>query len=299
MNKVGQTTGRRTREKVAAQRAAAARARKRGRLLIAGAGIAFVVVLVVVLAVVRPGSGTTPPAGPITGTAGQAAAVASEVASVPAGVFDAVGAGTATGLTAISGQPPLTSGGKPEVLYMGGEYCPYCAAERWVLTAALSRFGTFTGLNLIHSSPTDLYIPTLSFYKSGYTSKYLTFTPVEWFGEADDASSPFGHVTLQNPTPEQTALFTKYGGGSIPFIDIANQYLVPQAQYSPLALQGMTWDQVAAAMRTPSSPIAQDIDGAANALTAAICKVTNGQPAGVCTSAGVTAAAASLQSQGS
>jgi hypothetical protein len=156
-------------------------------------------------------------------------------------------------------------------------------------------------LSLIHSSPTDSYpsTPTLSFYKSGYTSKYVTFTPVEWFGEADDPSSPFGHVTLQNPTPEQAALFTKYAGGSVPFVDIANQYLVPQAQYIPSALQGMTWSQVAAAMRTPSSPVAQDIDGAANALTAAICKVTNGEPGSVCTSAGVTAAAASLQSQGS
>jgi hypothetical protein len=59
----------------------------------------------------------------------------------------------------------------------------------------------------------------------------------------------------------------------------------------------MTWSQVAAAMQSPSSPVAQDIDGAANVITAAICKVTNGQPGAVCTSAGVTAAAASLQTQ--
>jgi len=110
--------------------------------------------------------------------------------------------------------------GKPEVVYVGGEFCPYCAAERWALTAALGRFGTFTGLNLIHSSPTDVYpsTPTLSFHGSGYTSKYVAFTPVEWFGEADDASSPFGHVVLQNPTPQEAALFNKYAGGSIPFV---------------------------------------------------------------------------------
>jgi hypothetical protein len=181
---------------------------------------------------------------------------------------------------------------------MGGEFCPYCAAERWALTAALSRFGTFTGLGLIYSSPTDVYpsTPTLSFYKSGYTSKYVAFTPVEWFGEAEDAASPFGHTLLTNPTPEENAVFTKYAGGSIPFVDVGNQYLVPQAQYLPTALQGMTWSQVTAAMRTPSSPVARDIDGAANIITAAICKLTNGQPAGVCTSAGVTAAAGSLRS---
>lgn len=47
-------------------------------------------------------------------------------------------------------------------------------------------------------------------------------------------------------------------------------------------------------MRTPSSPVARDIDGAANIISAAICKLTNGQPASVCSSAGVTAAAGSL-----
>jgi hypothetical protein len=285
------------RRKVAAQRAAASRARRRGRLLIAGAGISLVVVLAVVLAVVRPGQSNAPAAA--AGTAAQDASVASAVTSVPAATFNAVGTGSATGLTATSGQPPLTAGGKPEVLYMGGEFCPYCAAERWALTAALSRFGTFSGLSLIHSSPTDVYpsTPTLSFYKSGYTSKYLTFTPVEWLGEAEDASSSFGHVVLQNPTPQEATLFNTYANGSIPFVDIGNQYLLPQAQYLPSALQGMSWSQVATAMRTPSSPVAKDIDGAANIITAAVCKVTNGQPGGVCTSAGVTAAAGSLQAQ--
>lgn len=298
MSRIGATRTGGAREKVAAQRVAARRARQRKRGLIAGIGIALVVVLAVTFVLIRPRAATAPTAGS-TGTAAQDAAVARAVTSVPTATFDSVGAGTAAGLAATSGQPLLTSGGKPEVLYMGGEFCPYCAAERWALAAALSRFGTFTGLSLIHSSPTDVYpsTPTLSFYKSGYTSKYVSFTPVEWFGEADDASSPFGHVLLQNPTAEESALFAKYAGGSIPFVDIGNQYLLPQAQYLPSALQGMTWSQVAAAMRTPSSPVARDIDGAANIITAAICKITNGQPGSVCTSAGVTSAASSLRSQ--
>ena len=298
MSRVGTTRTGSARERVAAQRVAARRARQRKRGLIAGIGIALVVVLAVTFVLIRPRAATAPTAGS-TGTAAQDAAVAREVASVPAATFDSVGAGAATGLAATTGQPLLTSGGKPEVLYIGGEFCPYCAAERWALAAALSRFGTFTGLSLIHSSPTDVYpsTPTLSFYKSGYTSKYVSFTPVEWFGEADDTSSPFGHVLLQNPTAAENALFAKYGTSSIPFVDIGNQYLLPQPQYLPSALQGMTWSQVAAAMRTPSSPVAQDIDGAANIITAAICKITNGQPGGVCTSAGVTAAASSLRSQ--
>ena len=291
----GARTGERTgaRGRAAARRAAASRAARRKRILFAGAGTALVAVLAVVLIVIRPGASAAPPAGASTGTPAQNLAVARAVTSVPAATFDAVGAGTATGLSATSGQPPLTVDGKPEVLYMGGEFCPYCAAERWALTAALSRFGTFTGLSLIHSSPTDAYpnTPTLSFHGSRYSSKYVAFTPVEWFGEADDASSPFGHVTLENPTAAQTALFDKYANGSIPFVDLGNQYLVPQAQFLPSALAGMTWSQVATAMRTPSSPVAKDIDGAANMLTASICKLTNGQPGGVCSSAGVLAAA--------
>jgi hypothetical protein len=297
MGKGERTRTRSAREKVAAQRATARRAERRKRLLIAGGGIAVVVVLVIALIAARPGRApaSSVAAGGSTGTVAQDVAVAREVTSVPAATFDAVKAGTAAGLTATSGQPPLMSGGKPEVLYMGGEFCPYCAAERWALAAALSRFGAFTGLTLIHSSPTDVYpsTPTLSFDKSGYTSRYVTFTPVEWFGEADDASTPFGHVYLEQPTPQETALFSKYAGGSIPFVDIGNQYLTG-AQYLPSALQGMSWSQVAAAMRMPSSPVAQDIDGAANVITAAVCKITNGQPGGVCSAAGVTAAARSL-----
>jgi hypothetical protein len=258
-------------------------------LLLAGGGISLVVILVIVLVAVRPGQpgAPAPLAGPGTGTAAQAAAVAGEVTSVPAATFDSVGAGTATGLAATSGQPLLTSNGKPEVVYMGGEYCPFCAAERWALTAALSRFGTFSGLGLIHSSPTDVYpsTPTLSFHGSSFTSSYVSFAPVEWFGEASDPSTPFGRAYLERPTTQQVALFSKYAGGSIPFVDIGNKYLIPQAQYLPSALQGMSWSQVAAAMRDPGSPVARDIDGAANIVTAAVCTLTGNQPATACTPA--------------
>jgi hypothetical protein len=47
-------------------------------------------------------------------------------------------------------------------------------------------------------------------------------------------------------------------------------------------------------MRDPSSPVGKDIDGAVNMITAAICKLTHGQPGNVCTSAGVTSATGSI-----
>ena len=63
--------------------------------------------------------------------------------------------------------------GKPIVLYVGGEFCPYCAAERWSPVVALSRFGTFSNLTLLRSSSTDMFpdTRTFSFAGSHYSSK--------------------------------------------------------------------------------------------------------------------------------
>jgi len=43
------------------------------------------------------------------------------------------------------------------VSYVGGEYCPYCAIQRWALLVALSKFGSFTNLDgqVISSSTTS------------------------------------------------------------------------------------------------------------------------------------------------
>jgi hypothetical protein len=279
------------RQKLAAGKAAAQRrAQVRRRLMLAGGSVAVVLAFVAALIVVKSNQSGPPttPQGRLTD-----AHVAAEVAGVPDATLNAVGAGASTGPTKLSGVSELTTDGKPDILYVGGEFCPFCAAERWALATALSRFGTLKGVTFIHSSPTDGYIPTMSFYKASYTSKYLTFTPVEWFGEADDASTPFGHVYLEQPTASEKALFARYANGSIPFLDIANRYLVSGAQYSPEDIASLTWSQIAAAMQNPSSTVAKDIDGAANRLTAAMCTLTHGQPGNVCTSAGVKAAEAS------
>jgi hypothetical protein len=290
------TNARTSREKVAASRAAQRRAEVRRRVLLAGGSVAVVLALVGTLIAVKLSQSPSAPATAPAAGPGITAQVQRQVTSVPRAAFDAIGTGTATGLTAVTGQPALTAGGKPQVLYMGGQYCPFCAAERWALAAAVSRFGTLSGLSLIHSSPADVYpgTRTLSFENARYSSRYLSFVPVEWFGQAADPGTPFGHVYLQRPTAPQQALFTRYGNGSIPFVDIGNRYFLPQVQYDPSALAGLTWTQVAAAMHDPSSPAARDIDGAANVITAAICTLTGGQPGGVCQSAGVKAAAGSL-----
>ena len=82
--------------------------------------------------------------------------------SVPDSVLEQVGllAGGASGPTAptsLQGQPPLTDHGLPAVVYVGAEFCPYCAVQRWALLVAFSRFGTFSNLGqIIGSSSTDV-----------------------------------------------------------------------------------------------------------------------------------------------
>jgi hypothetical protein len=270
------------REKIAAQRAAARRAEMRKRIFLTGGSVLAVIVVVVAFIVIKAtqNSGSSGSAGPSTGTA-LPASVIRDVTHVPAATLDAIGAGTAVpkSVTNISGTA-LTSGGKPEMLYIGAEYCPYCATERWAMAVALSRFGTFSGLRGIHSSSTDTDPNTasLTFYKSTYTSKYLTFSAVETTTE--NRNTP-----LQTPTAQQSQIWQKYdSAGNIPFIDFGNKYLINQVTYNPAVLQGKTWAQIAAALSDKSSAIAQGAGGAANMMTATICKLTNNQPSNVCTS---------------
>ena len=273
-------------------------------MLIAGGAIIAVIVVVVAFVLLRGNNSTPSTSGsgasaPPTGSALDA--VVTKTTTVPAATLDQVGAGQVSATpTTITGAP-LTSGGKPEMLYMGAEYCPYCAAERWGMIVALSRFGTFTGLATIHSAAKDgagnaeVYpnTPTWTFLNANYTSNYLTFTHVEENTNIPDASNGF-YTSLQTPTSAQQAIITKYdtsaydpalgsNSGSIPFIDFGNKYMIAGASYNPQLLAGKTWAQIATALKDPSSQIAKAVDGTANYVTAAICATTGNQPASACT----------------
>jgi thiol-disulfide isomerase/thioredoxin len=251
---------------------------------------AIVVVAAVVLALALfHGSGGSPApsaGGAITGPSGPSLTqLVGQVTGVPAATLDQVGAGQTSARPSSIGGAALTASGKPELLYLGAEFCPYCAAERWAMINALSRFGTFTGLTTKHSSSTDVdpNTPTWTFYGSKYTSNYITFTSVE---ETTNIPSGNTYTTLQTPTAAQNALGAKYdASGSIPFIDIGNKYAeVGNLQpYGPALLVGKTWAQVAAALSQPTSAIAQAAIGNANYLTAGICEQTGNLPATACT----------------
>jgi thiol-disulfide isomerase/thioredoxin len=279
------------RERIAAQQAAARRAELRRRLLLAGGAVVVVIAVVVTLVVIKLGqnsSKSNAASGSTTGTA-LPASVYKDVTTVPVSALTTVGAGSVTSynhtpVSAISGAT-LTSAGKPEMLYIGAEFCPYCAAMRWSMAVALSRFGTLSPLRGIHSSSTDTdpNTPTLTFYKTSYTSKYLTFTAVE--------NETITHTPLQNTTAAQSAIWAKYEPNAsqrgYPFIDFGNKYMITAPLFDPAVLAGLSWAQVAADLRNPSSPVAQGALGAANYITAAICKTTNNVPANVCTVAPV------------
>ena len=285
------------RERLAAKRAAEQRAQvRKRRLWLAGGSIVAVIAVVVafVLASSNGGSsgstsGSTAPAP--TGSA--LTAVIGQLTSVPAATLDQVGAGTtAANPTSITGSA-LTSGGKPEVLYIGAEYCPYCAAERWALIVALNRFGTFSGLAPIRSAAKDgggnaepyPLTPTWTFAKSSYTSSFVTFTPVEGYTNIPDKATGF-YTVLQPPTAAQQALLNKYDAayqGAIPFNDYGNRILSVGASYNPAILSGLTWAQIADDLHDPTSTVAKSVLGTANFATAAICSLTNNQPASACT----------------
>ena len=223
------------------------------------------------------GSPSDAGAGSPSGTA-LPAKVAAQITGVPASTLTKMGAAGATVAGTIKAvtDTPLTSSGKPEMLYIGAEFCPFCATERWAMAVALSRFGTLlpAARHPLLATDTPPSIPTVTFYKSTYTSKYLTFTPVE----NETWTSP----TLQTPTSAQQRCGPSTPSSGFPFVDFGNKYVISGASYNYQVLQGKTWAQIAADLQDPSTDIARGADGAANQITAAICKLTSNQPATVC-----------------
>ncbi len=228
--------------------------------------------------------------------------VVAQLAKIPPSVFDAVG-GTATNTplaapSVLSGQPLLQSGGKPEVLFVGAEYCPFCAAERWPLIVALSRFGHFTSLKNMQSAQLSVFpgTQTFSFVGSTYTSRYLAFSGVELYSDAVDDHGSFGRIATLSPA--QAMVVARYGShpgaGSYPFLDIANRMTTSTSAFSPAVLAKQSQAAIAGGLDQADNPITQAVVASANQLTAGVCAATDQQPDSVCSSKGVRDAAVAL-----
>jgi hypothetical protein len=177
----------------------------------------------------------------------------------------------------------LDSNGKPMVVFVGAEYCPFCAAERWSMVMWLSRFGTFKNLSEIMSSSTDVdpNTNTFSFYKSSYSSPTIVFSS----NEIEDRNQQ----PLQSMSAQVTKIFTTYDttpwtsqSGQFPFIDIGGVFTLYTTSYDPVLLKSLSWAQIAAKLSNPSDPVTKAIVGNANILTAATCIATANQPSSVC-----------------
>jgi hypothetical protein len=265
------------REKAAAARIAEKRAAQRRRAT-------AVLSSVVVVALVVGGGvwyGLTRSSHPASNKVGAAApGLVSQVTNVSHSVTDSVAAGSVAAASkpqTISGTP-LGTATKPTLLYIGAEFCPFCAAQRWAMINSLSRFGTFTGLQTIRSSEDNL--ATFTFLKSHYASKYVTFDGKE---QADQ-----NHNNLQSLTKTEQAQWNKYippgaSGPGYPFMDLAGKYVFTNFLVDPSLLTGKSWTQIAAAMAKPTSTLGKTEIGAANYITSTICREDGGKPATVCT----------------
>jgi Domain of unknown function (DUF929) len=267
-------------------------------------GVVLIVVVALVIYAVTMGSSSSNAKG--EGSSPAPASLVSQVTQIPESVYNTVGVTSSVAPVsppkALTGYAPLTfpdaSGTqKPGVFYYGAEYCPYCAAERWAFTAAISRFGPITGLGITSSSSTDVYpnTPTFSFYKASFGTTDVEVRAVEHLSNIPSSNGQ-GYTILANPTSSETALLKKLDpNGTIPLITFGNQFLVSGASFSPAILANLTRDEIASNLNDPSNPVTQAIISTANYMTASICKITNGQPGDVCSSSGVQTAAKAMK----
>jgi len=253
--------------------------------VLVGGGVLLIVAIMVAVKFAMPHVLQPESAGPVP------PAVLHAVESVPQPVAAAIGPGTARGLFTPIDAPTLRGqGGLPRIIYVGSEYCPYCAAVRWPLVVALSRFGRFQGLQLSHSAVDDVFpgTVTVTFHRSSYQSAYLVFSPVE---RESNVGANGRYVPLESLDPVESQVFSKYDAPpyvpagdalAIPFIDFANRFLFAGSSFSPGLLKGLSAAEIAARLSDPGSDVARAVIGSANDLTAVICVLTADAPSSVC-----------------
>jgi thiol-disulfide isomerase/thioredoxin len=262
---------------------AASKTRRHSRWAWAGlAMVALVIAAAVVLFLSRGGSGADATATAASG-------------SVPAGSPGPSGAASlALGQVRRESGEPLLDGGKPLVFFMGAEWCPFCASERWALVEATSRFGKWSGLRELHSRSGQDFFPSLATYdlsRATYTSDYLNVRHKEVATVEGDPLQKLGSFE-ERLVDEDDKL------GSVPFLFAAGppgRYTVELA-YSPSLLEGQSYvslrKEVAAAAPTPA---VEAIGGEADALTALICKLDGRRPASVCAQGSIPALEGELE----
>lgn len=190
--------------------------------------------------------------------------------------------------------PPRLEDGRPLVFFMGAQYCPFCAGERWAFVKATSRFGTWTNLFPLQSKAgTDGFdsLPTYDLTSATYASSLISLHHKEIADRDGNPLQPLVGV-------EQDLVDTYDPSGGFPFTVITGtpgQYTIDLA-YSPALLQGQSFEAVRAAVDSGAdTPAARAVDDEADAITALLCKLTSGQPGSVCGSPTIQALTAQVR----
>lgn len=295
------------RQRTAEIRAQQEAAERKRRLLVAA--VTSVVVLAIIGAIVAVAVlNKDKPSPSAAGAVALDAAALSSINDVPASAFAAAGVSDqiTNGPKRVKDAPAATREGKPQVLYVGAEYCPYCAGLRWSTAVALGRFGQWTSLTESKSiQEADLDpLSTVSFsqqnHGAAYASETLTFNGYETT-TSEQRNGQF--VKLDRLEGQDDATFKKYDfppyvegqGGSIPFLSIGGKTFQSGGIFDVRVLEGKSTQQIATALKDPQDETTKQILSGANVITAAICEQTGNKPADVCSSAPVKAGAAKIK----
>jgi len=157
--------------------------------------------------------------------------------------------------------------GKLFVFFMGAEHSPYCAAERWAVVRALSKYGQWSGLKQTMSAARDepfLNLPTYDLTEAIYTSSHVEFVSREI---KDREFKP-----LQKLLKTEEKLVRKYNPEkSIPFLLIGGRFVQVEAGFSPKIFIGHTFRQTETELKKIESEIRKTIDDEASIISALMC----------------------------
>jgi uncharacterized protein DUF929 len=185
--------------------------------------------------------------------------------------------------------PVYSSNGKPILVFVGANYCEFCAVQRWSLIMALMRFGSFTtlitsngnvsSLEYMHSSAADFNYATFTLSASSYHSNYLVFQPFEVYDRSGN--------TIATLPANYTSGFHTQGQASFPFLNFADKYYISGALLQPVILGTKNQTQIIASIEAGDA-LGTQIKQAANVITAVICKITDNNPSSVCDNPSIT-----------
>jgi thiol-disulfide isomerase/thioredoxin len=181
--------------------------------------------------------------------------------------------------------------GKLFVFFMGAEYCPYCAAERWAIVRALQKFGQWSGLNQTMSAARDeqfLNLPTYDFTEATYTSTHIEFVSRE---TKDREFKP-----LQKLLKAEEKLVHKYNSKKeIPFLLIGGRFMQIGSGFTPKIFIGHTFRQTETELKKAESEIRKTIDEEASCIAALLC--VSGLPPELCKETGLAELVAQANSK--